>query len=141
MTHSERRSVNAPQAISSETRALLMVMIDFLLDPASVNTLGQALERQQPLDLVRMLAQQWSRGLSTLPGDFNHQHSHLLSLSDTKQFAEALAQTLRSDSELSGLRCDAPDLLSRMKYYLQRNMAVHAAWCSALLWKRPHLTN
>lgn len=122
------------EALSPQIRVVLAIMIDFMLDPASVNTLRQALNKGQPFDLIKMLAQCWSKGMSTAV-DVDVEHEYHLSITVTKKFVEAVADTLLSDGGLSALNETSPELIKYTQHYLQSNQPLHVAWCIMLMWK------
>lgn len=86
------------------------MMIDFMIDPASVNTLCQALNKGQPFDLIKMLAPCWSKGMSTSV-DVDVEHEYHLSITVTKKFVEAVVDTLLFDGGLYTLNETSFDLI------------------------------
>lgn len=127
--------------IPARHELLLSLCLDFLLDHSRVKTLNQALHGSDPLDLMRMLAQQWSLGLSTLSGDLDHQHSEYVRPSVAATFIEQIRNALHNHHELSHMPNDPKLIYNELLKNMAKNRPEQAAWCAALLWQRPLTLN
>ncbi|GAA5500578.1 hypothetical protein Dxin01_00299 [Deinococcus xinjiangensis] len=123
--------------LSARQHMLLNLCLDFLLDPSKAKTLNQALHGSDPLDVMRMLAQQWSLGLSTLSGDLDYQQPTYLKPSFAASFIEGIKAALQADQQLINLPNDPKVIYNELLRHMAKNQPHHAAWCAAMLWQRP----
>ncbi len=127
--------------LSARQQCLLTLTQDFILDPSRARTLNQALHGHDPLDLVRMLAQQWNLGLSTLSGDFDHEHDIYIQPGVAAIFIDGVRAALQGDPHLLNLPSEPKVIYGELLRQMAKNQPHHAAWCAALLWQRPMSLN
>lgn len=129
------------ESISPRHRVLLNISLDYLMDASRARTLGQALGGSDPLDVMRMLAQQWSRGLSTLSGDLEQPHEIFIKPSVAAQFIEGVRAVLEADPQLAALPANPKAIYGELVRHMAKNQPFHAAWCAAMLWQHPVMLN
>lgn len=131
---------NDARVHAAKMKAFLSLIHDFLLDESIATSLDGALHNQEPLDIMRMLAHQWNRGLSTLIGDHYSEHSSFLPISATTQFVTALENMLEKNEDLAHTFLystgNASEFSKNIYENLSRNKPLRAAWYAALLWER-----
>lgn len=116
-------------------QALLQIIHTFLPDQSSVNNLKAALDQGEPLDFIRMLAQQWNMGFSTLEVEQSHQHESFIKVDVASKFIKALDHLIASELSLTVEQSPA-SLREALQEHLKTDRPLHAAWCAARLWEQ-----
>lgn len=135
---SNARDQRNEDSLTPRHQALLEIIHTFLPDQTKVNSLKAALAQEEPLDLIRVLAQQWNMGLSTLEVEQDHQHESFVTVAVAAKFIKAIDNVVTSEVSLNVEQSPA-SLREAIGEHIKKNRPVHAAWCAARLWEQDSL--